>query len=68
MRVDLAAQDTHCVNSRSDINYTNLQVLSNSVSKALELEGRDDTKETARFCSVLTNSLIVSVCSVKKSA
>lgn len=29
-----------------------MQVLSNSVAKALELEGRPDTKETARFCHI----------------
>ena len=40
------------MNLRSNISYTNLQVLSNSVCKALELEGRDDTKETAKFCRV----------------
>ena len=29
-----------------------LQVLSNSVSKALEIEGRQDTRETAEFCHI----------------
>ena len=55
MRVDWQPRyvpDTHCVNLRSNFSYTNLQVLSNSVCKALELEGRDDTKKTAKFCHV----------------
>lgn len=29
-----------------------MQVLSNSVAKALQLEGRPDTTETARFCEI----------------
>ena len=38
-------------------NYTiadimTMQVLSNSVAKALQLEGRSDTVETARFCEI----------------